>query len=70
MTYEEFEKYMAEKYPRYFGEDKHYGGFAIGELDVVDVTDDRRCDTPCDARNHVVPGKTWHVRGRVLIGAA
>ncbi len=31
MTYEEFEKYMAEKYPRYFGEDKHYGGFAIGE---------------------------------------
>lgn len=31
MTYEEFEKKMAEKYPRYFGEDKHYGGFAIGE---------------------------------------
>lgn len=22
---------MAEKFPRYFGEDKHYGGFAIGE---------------------------------------
>ena len=31
MTYEEFEKKMAEKYPRYFGEDKHFGGFAIGE---------------------------------------
>jgi hypothetical protein len=31
MTYEEFEKHMAEKYPRYFGEGKHYGGFAIGE---------------------------------------
>lgn len=31
MNYEEFEKYMAEKYPRYFGEGKHYGGFAIGE---------------------------------------
>lgn len=31
MTYEEFEKHMAEKYPRYFGEGKRYGGFAIGE---------------------------------------
>lgn len=31
MNYEEFEKHMSEKYPRYFGEDKHYGGFAIGE---------------------------------------
>lgn len=31
MNYEEFEKHMAEKYPRYFGEDKRYGGFAIGE---------------------------------------
>jgi hypothetical protein len=31
MTYEEFEKYMTEKYPRYFGEGKRYGGFAIGE---------------------------------------
>ena len=31
MNYEEFEKHMAEKYPRYFGEGKHYGGFAIGE---------------------------------------
>lgn len=29
--YEEFEKRMAEKYPRYFGKDCHYGGFAIGE---------------------------------------
>lgn len=31
MNYDEFEKHMAEKYPRYFGEGKHYGGFAIGE---------------------------------------
>jgi hypothetical protein len=31
MTYEQFEKHMAEKYPRYFGEGKRYGGFAIGE---------------------------------------
>jgi hypothetical protein len=31
MNYEEFEKHMAEKYPRYFGEGKRYGGFAIGE---------------------------------------
>ena len=31
MTYEEFEKHMKEKYPRYFGEGKRYGGFAIGE---------------------------------------
>lgn len=30
-AYEEFEKRMSEKYPRYFGEDKRYGGFAIGE---------------------------------------
>lgn len=29
--YEEFTKRMTEKYPRYFGEDKRYGGFAIGE---------------------------------------
>lgn len=26
-----FAKGMAEKFPRYFGEDKRYGGFAIGE---------------------------------------
>jgi hypothetical protein len=26
-----FAKKMAEKYPRYFGEDQRYGGFAIGE---------------------------------------
>jgi hypothetical protein len=31
MKYEEFDKHMAEKYPRYFGEGKRYGGFAIGE---------------------------------------
>lgn len=31
MTYEEFEKHMSEKYPRYFGEGKQYGGFAVGE---------------------------------------
>lgn len=31
MNYEEFEKHMAEKFPRYFGEGKHYGGFCIGE---------------------------------------
>lgn len=31
MTYEEFEKHMAEKFPRYFGEGQRYGGFAIGE---------------------------------------
>jgi hypothetical protein len=30
MTYDEFETRMVEKYPRYFGEGKHYGGFAIG----------------------------------------
>lgn len=29
MKYEDFENHMAEKYPRYFGEGKHYGGFAI-----------------------------------------
>lgn len=29
--YESFAKKMAEKYPRYFGEGTHYGGFAIGE---------------------------------------
>ena len=28
--YDEFQKRMAEKFPRYFGEGKHYGGFAIG----------------------------------------
>lgn len=28
--YETFAKRMAEKYPRYFGEGKRYGGFAIG----------------------------------------
>lgn len=31
MEYEVFEKHMAEKYPRYFGEETRYGGFAIGE---------------------------------------
>lgn len=31
MTYEEFESRMAEKFPRYFGDECHYGGFAIGE---------------------------------------
>lgn len=31
MNYEEFDKYMAEKYPRYFGESQRYGGFAIGK---------------------------------------
>lgn len=31
IKYEEFAKRMAEKFPRYFGEDKRYGGFAIGE---------------------------------------
>jgi hypothetical protein len=30
-THDIFEKKMAEKYPRYFGEGKQYGGFAIGE---------------------------------------
>lgn len=25
-TYEEFEKRMAEKFPRYFGEETRYGG--------------------------------------------
>lgn len=30
-TYDAFAKKMAEKLPRYFGEGKHYGGFAIGE---------------------------------------
>ena len=31
MDYEQFSNQMAEKFPRYFGEDKRYGGFAIGE---------------------------------------
>jgi hypothetical protein len=31
MNYEEFKIHMAEKYPRYFGEEERYGGFAIGE---------------------------------------
>jgi hypothetical protein len=31
MNYDDFEKHMKEKYPRYFGEGKQYGGFAIGE---------------------------------------
>lgn len=31
MNYDEFEKHMTEKYPRYFGEGKRYGGFAISE---------------------------------------
>jgi hypothetical protein len=30
-VYDTFAKKMAEKYPRYFGEGKRYGGFAIGE---------------------------------------
>lgn len=29
--YEEFQKHMAEKYPRYCGENARFGGFAIGE---------------------------------------
>ena len=31
MDYEQFSNQMAEKFPRYFGEDQRYGGFAIGE---------------------------------------
>jgi hypothetical protein len=31
MDYEQFEKHMSEKFPRYFGEETRYGGFAIGE---------------------------------------
>jgi hypothetical protein len=31
MTYEEYEKHMAEKYPRYCGELSRFGGYAIGE---------------------------------------
>lgn len=31
MNYEEFEKHMAEKFPRYCGKDSRFGGFAIGE---------------------------------------
>jgi hypothetical protein len=30
MDYDDFETHMTQTYPRYFGEDKHYGGFAIG----------------------------------------
>jgi hypothetical protein len=30
-AHDTFAKKMAEKYPRYFGEGKRYGGFAIGE---------------------------------------
>ena len=29
--YNKFQKRMAERFPEYFGEDKRYGGFAIGE---------------------------------------
>ena len=29
--YEQFAKHMAEKFPRYFGDECRYGGFAIGE---------------------------------------
>lgn len=31
MNYEEYEKHMAEKYPRYCGELARFGGYAIGE---------------------------------------
>jgi hypothetical protein len=31
MNYEEFEKHMAEKFPRYCGDNAHFGGYAIGE---------------------------------------
>lgn len=31
MNYDEFEKHMAEKYPRYCGENVRFGGYAIGE---------------------------------------
>lgn len=31
MTYDEYEKHMAEKYPRYCGELARFGGYAIGE---------------------------------------
>jgi hypothetical protein len=30
-AYKQFETKMAEKFPRYFGEGKRYGGFSIGE---------------------------------------
>lgn len=30
MNYEDFEKRMAEEYPRYCGENSHFGGYAIG----------------------------------------
>lgn len=30
MDYEQFEKHMAERFPRYFAEETRYGGFAIG----------------------------------------
>jgi hypothetical protein len=29
-NYEQFSKHMAEKYPRYCGEGRHFGGFAVG----------------------------------------
>ena len=31
MKYDEFEKHMEEKYPRYCGKDARFGGYAIGE---------------------------------------
>lgn len=39
MEYEEFEKRMAEKYPRYCGEHAHFGGYAIGEgwYDIIEA---------------------------------
>jgi hypothetical protein len=37
-VYQQFQTKMAEKFPRYFGEDKRYGGFAIGEgwYDIIE----------------------------------
>lgn len=36
--YEQFENRMAEKFPRYCGEDAHFGGYAIGEgwYDIIE----------------------------------
>jgi hypothetical protein len=55
MTYEEFEKQMAEKYPRYCGGDKHFGGYEIGEgwWHIIDkLMGQIQHHIDCSVRNH------------------
>ena len=39
MNYDEFDKHMTEKYPRYCGKDARFGGYAIGEgwFDIIET---------------------------------